>query len=273
MALPSSPTNGEISVLNGITYQFDSAHSKWVIIKSNISVNELEDVFGTPSHDHVLTWDSDNDQWVTSSIQQALGATGLKINTYVATQGQTEFAITNTPIADIIFIRNGVTQDPSSYSRNSKTVTWTNAEQLELDDEINIIYNYGSNVGLSAELNDLTDVEFTTVSLEQNDVLGWDSESQKFKTYSPQTEINDLQAQITELEGEIAQAVSDRIFTDNSLQTQITNNDSDIAASGRFFVQATPPTGGPNSGWVNTTNLKLYVWDTDESVWVQTNIG
>ena len=274
MSLPINPSDGAIGYLNGITYQFDAYAQKWVITKTNIDVSELSDVSSvSPENNSVLLWDSDNQVWTPASIQQSLGATGQKINSFIAAQDQTQFFLSNSPIGDVILIKNGVQLDPSYYSVSGKTVIYTSNIPIKSGDVVQFIYNNGSNVGFSAELNDLTDVSYTANTLEQNDVLGWDSETQSFKSFNLQQQNKILENRVTELEGEIAQAVADRIFTDGLLQTQITNNDSDIAASGRFFVQATPPTGGPNSGWVNTTNMKLYVWDTDESIWVQTNIG
>jgi len=56
------------------------------------------------------------------------------------------------------------------------------------------------------------------------------------------------------------------------LKVKVADLDSDLqdgAGVGNFYVQPTPPEGGPNTGWVNSTNYKLYAWDTDVEVWVQ----
>ena len=265
MALPSSPINGEVGYLNGNQYQFDAYTSRWLIVKTNFSTTELENVSSDvlPEENSVLVWDSDNSLWVPGSIQQALGATALKVESFTASSGQTEFILRQTPISDVAASRNGVQLRADAVSVLNKVVTLD--EEVDEDDWITIAYNVGSNVGFSAELNDLDDLDYDYSSLSQNDVLGWDTSSSTFKSYN-------LQERLTEIEGDIAQAVADRVFTDNNLSARISDHDSDIATKGRFFVQATPPNGGPNSGWVNTTNMRLYVWDTEESTWVQTNL-
>ena len=78
-----------------------------------------------------------------------------------------------------------------------------------------------------------------------------------------------LEARATELEGDLAQAIADRVFTDNQLSARLNDHDSDIALRGRFYVQSTPPSGGPNSGWVNTNTMRLAVWDETTSVWTE----
>jgi hypothetical protein len=272
MALPSNPVDGQLGTKGDLSYVFDAAFNRWLVAKSNIKIDDLNDVDDSyaPEQGHVLLWDSDNGYWKPNDIQVALGASALKINSFIASDEQRVFHLTNLPINDVIFIRNGIQLYPDEYVVTGKTVTYTSGYVLRVGDKIQLYYNVGSNTGFSSELNSMTDVDYNYGTLEQNDVLGWDSESETFKSYNIQSYITTLENRITELEGDLLQAVSDRIYTDQTLQTQITNNDSDIAASGRFFVQATPPTGGPNSGWVNTTNMRLHVWDTDEGVWVET---
>jgi len=274
MALPSNPIDGQLGTLGELSYVFDAAYNRWLVAKSDIKVEELNNVNSdVPAEQgHVLLWDSDNGYWKPSDIQVALGASALKINYFIATDEQRVFTLTNLPINDVIFIRNGIQLYPDEYIVQGKTVTYTSGYSLRVGDKIQLYYNVGSNTGFSSELNSMTDVDYNFGTLEQNDVLGWDSESSTFKSYNIQSYITTLENRITELEGDLLQAVADRVYTDTSLQTQITNNDSDIAASGRFFVQATPPTGGPNSGWVNTTNMKLHIYDVEEGVWVETVI-
>ena len=102
-----------------------------------------------------------------------------------------------------------------------------------------------------------------------NNILGvmtaeYDSEIIVLKNRNTQ-----LEARATELEGDLAQAIADRVFTDNQLSARLNDHDSDIALRGRFYVQPTPPSGGPNSGWVNTNNMRLHVWDETTSVWTE----
>lgn len=274
MSLPNNPSHGAVGYLNGISYQFDAVHNKWFITKTNIEVDQLSDVSTTPANDdEVLAWDSDNQQWTPISIQQALGATGQKINVHTVGEGELDFELTNTPIGDVVVIKNGVQLPTSYYNVVGRIVYYTNnGYPLKPNDLLQFIYNNGSNVGFSAELNDLTDVSYTQNTLEQNDVLGWDSDSQSFKSYNLQNTVTILENRIAELEGDLAQAVSDRVYTDNTLSARITDNDSDISTSGKFYVQATPPTGGPHSGWVNTTNMKLNVWDTGSEVWTEISL-
>jgi hypothetical protein len=270
MALPINPSNGQIATLGDKQFQYDSTDNKWHLYKSGIEIADLKDVDSsyTPYHNNVLVWDSDEAKWEYSDIQVALGASALKSNSYVASAGQTIFHLTHQPIADVLLFRNGVNQSGNDYVVNGKTLTY-NGEALEANDDIDIVYNIGSNVGFNSELNNLDDVNYDFSILEQNDVLGWDSETQTFKSYNVQAYVKTLENRITELEGDLAQAIADRVYTDNLLSSKISDNDSDISNSGRFFVQAEEPSGGPNSGWVNTTNMKLHVWDQNQNTWVQ----
>ena len=102
-----------------------------------------------------------------------------------------------------------------------------------------------------------------------NNILGvmtaeYDSEIIVLKDRNTQ-----LEARATELEGDLAQAIADRVFTDNQLSARLNDHDSDIALRGRFYVQPTPPSGGPNSGWVNTNNMRLHVWDVSTGTWTE----
>ena len=90
-------------------------------------------------------------------------------------------------------------------------------------------------------------------------MLAWDSDAEAFKPSSS-------------LKEDIDQAVADRVYTDNVLSNRIDDLDSDLDARGSFYVQATPPSGSANSGWVNTTNMKLYVWDTVAETWTQVTL-
>ena len=271
MALPNNPTNGQIAALGDKQFQYDSTDNKWHLYKSGMEIADLKDVDSsyTPYHNNVLVWDSDHARWEYSDIQVALGASALKTNSYSANAGQTLFYLSHQPIADVVLFRNGLAIDQNSFTVAGKTLTYSAHVQMENGDRVDIIYNTGSDIGFNSELNDLDDVDYDFSTLQQNDVLGWDTETQKFKSYNVQAYVATLENRITELEGDLAQAIADRVYTDNLLSSRIADNDSDISNSGRFFVQAEEPSGGPNSGWVNTTNMKLHVWDENQNTWVQ----
>lgn len=89
------------------------------------------------------------------------------------------------------------------------------------------------------------------------------------------SDIKALQSEITFLEEELAQSVADRVFTDNTLRKRIEVLESNPGGSGsgsdygRFYVQPMAPIGSPNSGWVNTNNMRLHVWDETTEVWIE----
>jgi len=74
------------------------------------------------------------------------------------------------------------------------------------------------------------------------------------QTSDLQNEINTLKADrdsdtlvIQSLREDLDQAVSDRVFTDNQLSARLDGHDSDLQTKGRFYVQSTPPSGGPKT--------------------------
>lgn len=281
MSLPLYPSHGQTGYLDGSQYSYDSYTNRWVIVKtkdvvelenrinndiSNLQFNDLADVSVTytPDHDTVLIWDSDQNLWNTRQYQHdPLGAISLYNEEYTAQEGQYYFRLDHYPIGDVEFIRNGVKISPSAYSVSGKDVYYDQYNNgnytLAEGDSIVINYNYGTSIALTANLADLNDVDVSTVEPTQGQALLWDSDNQVF---SPSSDLQD----------EINQVVSDRVFSDNQLSKRIDDVDSDLNARGSFYVQATAPSGSANSGWVNTTNMKLYVWDVDGEVWTQVTL-
>lgn len=281
MSLPSNPSNGQIASIGGSQYVYDSLTNRWIVVRSkdvvelesrvdsefnNLRFNNLIDVNVSypPDHNTVLSWDSDNNEWKTRQFTtDPLGAVAVKNDRFVTVQNQTIFNLTFHPIGDVIVSRNGIKLTTTSYSVSGKTLTYNpvNNENsaLDSDDEIIITYNRGTSIAITAELADLTDVDVITVPPVAGQILAWDSDNSVFAPSST-------------LKEDLEQAISDRVFADLSLSNRINNLDSDLNARGSFYVQATPPTGSANSGWVNTTNMKLHVWDITSDTWIQVTL-
>lgn len=282
MSIPSNPSNGDIISFGGSQYVYDSAKNRWIIIKSidvialenkhdsdlsNIRFNDLADVNVSypPDHNTILSWDSDLNNWNARQFtHDPLGAIGLKHDIFIASYGQTEFRLSHYPIGDIEFKRNGISLSPTSNSVVGKIVTYNfeynDSDVIDANDVIIISYNYGTSIALTAELADLTDVDVTSSLPKQGEVLAWDSDNGVF---APSTDLKD----------DIAQAVSDRVYADSVLSGRIDTLETSVdSQTGNFYVQSTAPTGSANSGWVNTTNMKLYVWDVNSEVWTQVTL-
>lgn len=279
MSFPLNPSNGQTTIVDGTQFEFDSDLNRWSILQTketiaitnridsdlvNIRLGDLVDVnvIYTPDHNSIVSWDSDLNSWGARQFtNDPLGAIALNSETFIATTNQTEFRLTHYPIGDIQLFRNGLTLIPSCYSVVGKIVTYdaSKNENNNIDDSdvVVIVYNYGTSIALTANLADLTDVDVSSVLPKHGEVLAWDSD---FSVFVPSSDLRD----------DLNQAVSDRIFTDGVLSSRITVVENDIASqTGNFYVQATPPVGSANSGWVNTTNLKLHVWDVISEVWTQ----
>lgn len=285
MALPASPNNGDIAFLDNNTYQYDSSKNRWTIYSSaresriedkfdseiaNFKVRNLADVVipYAPEEGTVLGWDSDVGSWAARQFTfNPLGAIAVKSQVFTATQGQTEFRLAHYPLGNITIVRNGFVLSPLCISAVGKDATYDASQNensgLDAGDKVVISYNYGTTAALTTDLNNLDDVDLQTSAPVNGDVLAWDSDSSTFKPSD----------RLTAAEEDIAQAVSDRIYTDSVLAARIDDLDSDVASqTGNFYVQATAPEGTANSGWVNTSDLKLYIWDVTNEVWIQTTL-
>jgi hypothetical protein len=280
MALPSNPSNGDFGTLNGNQFIFNGATQSWVLYKSidvislenrvdsdltNFRFNDLSDVNVSypPENNTILSWDSDNQQWVSKQFtNDPLGAIAVRNQKFVISNSETSFRLKFFPLGDVVVIRNGINLPIDSYSVSGRFVTYTGSVDLENGDELTIRYNYGTSAALTTELANLTDVDVVTNLPKQGEVLSWDSDNEVFKP-------TDLEPRLKNIEDDLLQVSSDRIFTDNLLSNRINNLDSDLNARGSFYVQADPPPGSANSGWVNLNDMKLYFWDTRVETWTQ----
>ena len=287
MSVPSNPSNGDVITLGGSQYEYNSESNQWLVIRSkdvialesrvdseltNFRFNDLLDVNVSypPEDNTVLSWDSDLQNWQSRQFTlDPLGAIAVKSQNFTCTENQTSFRLDFFPIGDVDFYRNGVQLSNNSYNLSGRVITYqadgNNNKEIDEGDKVSISYNYGTSIALTSELANLTDVDVTTTLPKEGEFLSWDSDSEKFKPF-------DLEPRLVTIEEDIQQVVSDRVYADNLLSNRLNDLDSDINARGSFYVQATPPTGSENSGWVNTTNMKLYVWDVVESTWVQIQI-
>ena len=243
MSFPSTPSHGDTAYLNSHLFEFDSDLNRWLLLRSANEETIYNDI------------DSEVDN-LRSLIYQNASSAGHPVGSVMA------FSAANMPAG--FLYADGSTFNELIYPQ---------------------LYEF---LGNSNVLPNLTNRTLGFKTLDQNDsetypdvffgIAGYNGagvtyDSELISSIMQQSladrdsDIGVLQSRVTELEGDLTQAISDRVFTDNQLSARIDNNDSDIALKGRFYVQATAPSGGPNSGWVNTTNMKLHIWDSD--TWVE----
>lgn len=240
MSFPSSPQNGDTATFNGHLFSFDSDLNRWTVLQS------AED----------LKFDSEITV-LTNFLYAGAQSTGFPVGAVVP------FAASSFP--DGFLLADGSTFNDLTYPDLYEFLGSTTLPDYtgrtfgfkvyDLSDET----NYSDvHFGIAA----YNGAGFTTDS----DVMASLAQA---ATANTDSEINSLKARVTELEGDLTQAISDRVFTDNALAARLDGHDSDIALRGRFYVQATAPSGGPNSGWVNTNTMRLHIWDETSSVWTE----
>ena len=245
MSLPSSPSHGQISSWNGNNYVYDSDSSRWTITRTSRELSIEENI------------DSDV-LFLRGLINRNAQSAGFPVGSVVP------FARSNFPNGFIL-------ADGSVFN----TILYPELYEF-LDSEV--LPNY-TNRSLSYTVWDYNDSETTynevVFGIAAYNGAGYTTDSELMATMLQQrtidldSDILALQNRVTTLEGDLTQAVADRIFTDNQLTARLDGHDSDISLRGRFYVQPTAPSGGPNSGWVNTTNMKLNVWDETSDGWVE----
>jgi len=245
--LPSNPSHGQIEVFNGHDYSYDSDSSRWIIIR----------------HSHVKTLRDDLDSDVFQlhfRINGSSNSSGYPVGSVIP------FAKSNLPEGFILadgsvfnellypdlyaYLGSNVLPDYSVRSLYYKTVDL--ASDVDYDE---VVFGIAAYNGAGF----VSDSEAIYNAVQQ-------------RTSELDSDILVLQAEINTLKDDLAQAVTDRVFTDNQLSARLDGHDSDLDNKGRFYVQATPPSGGPNSGWVNTNTLKLHIWDESIDTWVEVTL-
>jgi hypothetical protein len=248
MALPSNPQHGSVGTLNGSDYVFDSDRNGWVVTFTD--------------KDKILQANIDSEVIQMKSMFYAgAQSAGYPVGSIIP------FAHGNLPSG--FLLANGTQFNTVQYPQ---LFEYLGSEYLpdfsnrdfgfkvydQEQDHINYTeVSFGIAAYNGAGLNTDSELMFGVV---QEYIISADSDN------------NVLRQRIQTLEEDLAQAVADRVFTDNQLTTRLNDHDSDLNNTGRFYVQATPPSGGPNSGWVNTTNMRLHVWDETADVWVEVNL-
>lgn len=254
MSLPSAPNHNDTGTLNGSDYQFDSDLQAW-LLKRTATDKAIESAI-----------DSDI-TFVRSLFNMGAQSAGFPVGSVVP------FAASNLPQGFLLadgsafnttlypqledYLGSDVLPDYTSRSLYFKEVDFT--DETVYDEVVFGIAGYNG-AGITTD----SDLIATQVAAQTSDL---------------QVEINTLKSDrdsdsvvIQELREDLDQAISDRVFTDNQISARIDGHDSDINTKGRFFVQSTPPSGGPNSGWVNTTNMRLNVWDESSDTWVEVTL-
>ena len=226
MTLPSTPNHNDTGTLNGNDYQFDSDLQAW-LLKRTATDKALES-----SLDSDITF-------VRTLITAGAQSAGFPVGSVVP------FAINNLPqgflLADGSTFNNTLYPELETYLGGNTLPDYTNRslyfkvvdylDETVYDEVVFGIAGYNG-AGITTD----SDLISSLVAVQ----------------------VADLQAEINTLEADLDQAIADRVFTDNALTARIDEHDSDLDNKGRFYVQATPPSGGPNSGWVNTTNMNIF---------------
>ena len=245
MALPSNPAQGDLGTLNGSNYVYDSDNQRWLLTNTN---REL-----------TLEAQLDSDVSVLRSLLfDTAASAGFPVGSVVA------FAVGGSLPTGFLLA------DGSSFSKSTYPELFAFLDSEVLPNYTNRTFGYKTYD--QEDSNIYPEVVFGIAAYNGAGLI---SDSDLLRN-AVQTYVSDfdsdilvLQNRVTELEGDLAQAVADRVYTDNLLSARLDAHDSDIALKGRFYVQATAPSGGPNSGWVNTTTMRLNVWDETASTWIE----
>ena len=254
MALPASPVHGQIATLTGTEYQFDSDISAWVVSRSIDQRNLDSDILD-----------------VRALFNAGAQSAGFPVGAVVP------FAKGNLPsgflLADGTVFNTTLYPELQTYLGSNVLPNYTNRTLYYKT----VDYSFGQDYGTDSDSEGPTvlivepDYDEVVFGIAGYDGAGLTTDSDVINAVVEQ-QTADLQSQINTLEEDLAQAIADRVFTDNQLTARLNGHDSDISLRGRFYVQSTPPSGGPNSGWVNTTNMRLSVWDESSDTWVEVTL-
>jgi len=238
MSLPLNPSHGQFGYLNGSRFVFDSDSSRWLVVRTaqEISIEEKID-----SEVNVLK----------AFFYQGAQSSGYPVGSVIA------FASSSLPAGFLV-------ADGSTFNQ------FVYPELYACLGNTNVLPDYSNRtLGFKEyDENDPTLFADVVFGIAGYNGAGMYSDSDMLSNVVQQY-VAELEQRVTELEGDLAQAIADRVYTDNVLAARL---DSDISTKGRFYVQSTPPSGGPNSGWVNTTNMRLHVWSTTTSVWTEVSL-
>lgn len=244
MSFPSLPIHGQFATVNNNRYQYDSDLNRWQLIKSS-------------KQDALYSAIDSEVNILKSLIFQNASSAGHPVGSVMA------FASADMP-AGFLY---------ADGTRFNTTVYPQLYEFLGTDILPNLT---NRDLGFRIyDQNDETDQAVLYFGIAGFDGAGVSYDSDLIATFvdlaiaDRDSDINALKNRVTELEDDLAQAVADRVYTDNTLTARLDGHDSDIALRGRFYVQANAPSGGPNSGWVNTNTMRLHVWDESASTWIE----
>lgn len=268
MALPSSPANGQIAVHAGTEFIFDSDISAWVVNKTVTQQNLDSDII-----------------FVRSLFNAGAQSAGFPVGSVVP------FAVSNLPqgflLADGSAFNTTLYPDLEDYLGSNILPNYTNRALYYKEVDYSFGQDYGADSDSEGPTVPIVEPNYDEVvfAIAGYNGAGITTDSDIINTVVVQ-QTTDLQNQIDILKADrdsdtiviqslredLDQAIADRVFTDNSLSARIDGHDSDLETKGRFYVQSTAPSGGPNSGWVNTTNMRLHVWDENVSTWIEVTL-
>lgn len=264
MSLPSSPSHNDTATLNGNDYQFDSDLQAWLLKRT--------------ATDKALSSSLDSDIiFVRSLFSKGAQSAGFPVGSIIP------FALSNLPKG--FLLTDGSTFNPLIYP---DLYEYLGSDELPLYNDRSLYYK---EVDFSFG-QDFLDSDFTVKTYDEvvfgiaaYNGAGLATDSEVIATIVEQ-QVSDLQSEINILKADrdsdslviqtlrqdLDQAISDRVFTDNTLSARIDGHDSEISTKGRFYVQPTRPSGGHNSGWVNTTTMKLHVFDVTTDTWIEVTL-
>lgn len=244
MSFPSSPHKGQRATKNGNVFSFDSDLNRWLSIRS--------------AEDDILYSDIDSEiNALRVLIYNNAASAGHPVGTVMV------FADANMPPGFLY-------ADGSVFNESLYPQLYDFLGSNELPDFTN--RTLGFSIYDQEDLTEYADVYFGVAGYDGAGVT-YDSELIRSllltELGSRDAQIIALQTRVSDLEDDLAQAISDRVYTDNILSARLNGHDSDLDTKGRFYVQSTAPSGGPNSGWVNTNTMRLHIWDQAASVWTE----
>ena len=258
MSLPSTPNHYDTGTLNGNDYQFDSDLQAWLLKRT--------------ATDKALESSLDSDIiFVRSLFNAGAQSAGFPVGSVIP------FAINNLPqgflLADGSVFNTTLYPELETYLGGNVLPDYTGRALYYKTTDYSFGQDYGTDSDSEGPTVLITQPNYDEVvfGIAGYNGAGITTDSDLISSLVA-VQVADLQAEINTLEADLAQAIADRVFTDNALTARIDGHDSDLDNKGRFYVQATPPSGGPNSGWVNTTNMKLHVFDTTTDTWIEVTL-
>jgi len=243
---------------------WDSDLQKWRPYKFGSKLSELDDFEDSEiQHFQVIVWDSDQQTYRGASS----GSTTFKTESFIATPSQTDFTLANAPIGgNISFARNGATLLTNAYEVSGSTVTYKpnmvgDSENLEDSDEIVISYMTGDASSVMFDsIFSMKDVKVTAGTIQDKQVLAWDSEQQKFINKS----VNDVRSNALSFPGTggmygSAYTIGDKLYLAGSAST-----DRIMSAFDPSFTEVAPHIEfpGASGGWSlddGLTNYKVHL--------------